>query len=87
MLKAFGKVWSVTMMSNISVASYEEYDNMTPTERKDTLISYIELERQMTPLMKAYEKEMDELRPTLEELKKELEEVMPLLEELGDELE
>ena len=77
------------MMSNISVASYEEYDNMTPTERKDTLISYIELERQMTPLIKAYEKEMDEILEgtTLEELKKELEEVIPLLEELGDELE
>ena len=76
-------------MSNISVASYEEYDNMTATERKDTLISYIELERQMTPLVKAYEKEMDEILEgtTLEELKKELEEVMPLLEKLGDELE
>lgn len=76
-------------MSNISVASYEEYDNMTATERKDTLISYIELEKQMTPLMKAYEKEMDEILEgtTLEELKKELEEVIPLLEELGDELE
>ena len=62
---------------------------MTPTERKDTLISYIELERQMTPLIKAYEKEMDEILEgtTLEELKKELEEVIPLLEELGDELE
>ena len=76
-------------MSNISVASYEEYDNMTATERKDTLISCIELEKQMTPLMKAYEKEMDEILEgtTLEELKKELEEVIPLLEELGDELE
>ena len=76
-------------MSNISVASYEEYDNMTATERKDTLISYIELEKQMTPLMKAYEKEMDEILEgtTLEELKKELEEVITLLEELGDELE
>ena len=28
----------------ISVASYDKYDNMTPTERKDALINYIELE-------------------------------------------
>lgn len=35
----------------ISVASYDKYDNMTPTERKDALINYIELEGKILPIM------------------------------------
>jgi len=70
----------------ISVASYEEYDNMTPTERKDALIAYIEIERKVLPIMKKADKQMEELKPLAEELltlADDLEEELkPLAEEL-----
>jgi len=71
-----------------SVASYEEYDNMTPTERKDALITYMDREKTVVePFLKDMEKLMKELKEDLKPLIKDLSDVLKVLKVLSDELE